>query len=81
MLDSVTGLVQEVRRPRDSHFQDIETSVAEKFDLAGLSRSQVNCDHSRLDIQWFPDPAHIYQLKKDIDHCRRKDSKVPYVTR
>jgi len=81
MLESIIGLAKSATKPKGSQFQDLETSLAETFDLAEFSRTMVSGNRSALDLRWFPDPALILALKKDIDLCRRKGSRVPYVSR
>ena len=81
MLDSIIGFARTATKPQGTQFQDVEASLAETFDLAMFARTKVSGDHPILDLRWFPDPALILTLKKDIDLCRRKGSKVPYVSR
>ena len=81
MLESIIGLARNASKPKGSPFQDVEASLSETFDLATFARTRVSGDHSALDLRWFPDPALILTLKKDIDLCRRQGSQVPYVSR
>jgi len=81
MLESIIGLARNASKPKGSPLHDVEASLAETFDLARFARTRVDSDHSALDLRWFPDPALILTLKKDIDLCRRQGSQVPYVSR
>ena len=81
MLDSVITLTKNAAKPKGDQFRDVEASTAETFDLAKFVRTKVTGEHSALDLRWFPDPALILTLQKDIDLCRRRGSKVPYVSR
>ena len=81
MLNSVITLAKKATKPQGDQFQDVEASIAETFDLAKFARTKVSGEHSALDLRWFPDPALILTLQKDIDLCRRRGSKVPYVSR
>ena len=80
MLDSVVTLTKNATKPQGNQFQDVEAFLAEMFDLAKFARTKVSGEHSALDLRWFPDPAFILTLQKDIDLCRRKGSTVPYVS-
>ena len=69
MLDSVINLTKNAAKPKGDQFQDVGASTAETFDLAKFVRTKVTGEHSALDLRWFPDPALILTLQKDIDLC------------
>ena len=81
MFNSFIGFAKNATKPQGNQCQDVEASLAERFDLAMFARAKLSGDHSGLDLQWFADPALILTLKKDIDLCRRMGCWVPHVSK